>query len=105
MQSEIKMCTIIGLMLAFCLAETSIAGRSQRTRRSQRVRMQQVQVASPDGNVVLAILPNAERLSFTVTLTNTVVIDPSTIAMNLDGYDLSSGVVLVNMDRYEIDDA
>jgi alpha-glucosidase len=66
--------------------------------------MEQVQVASPDGNVKLTILPNAERLSFTVTLGNTVVIDPSTIVMNLDGYDLSSGVVFGNVDRYEINE-
>jgi alpha-glucosidase len=66
--------------------------------------MEQVQVASPDGNVKLTILPNAERLSFTVTLADTVVIDPSTIVMNLDGYDLSSGVVLGNVDCYEIDE-
>lgn len=85
---------IIGLVIVLCLVETNPAlgqRSSTSTRRSQRVRMEQVQVASPDGNVKLTILPNAERLSFTVTLGNTVVIDPSTIVMNLDGYDLSSG--------------
>jgi alpha-glucosidase len=98
---------IVGLVIALCLAEAVPAmGQRSRTntRRSQRVRMEQVQVASPDGNVKLTILPNAERLSFTVTLGNTVVIDPSTIVMNLDGYDLSSGVVFGNVDRYEINE-
>jgi alpha-glucosidase len=66
--------------------------------------MEQVQVISPDGNVKLTILPNAERLSFTVTLGSTIVVDPSTIVMNLDGYDLSSGVVFGNVERYEIDE-
>jgi alpha-glucosidase len=66
--------------------------------------MEQVQVTSPDGNVKLTILPNAERLTFSVTLGSATVLDPSTIAMNLDGYDLSSGVVLGNVERYEIDE-
>jgi alpha-glucosidase len=98
---------IVSLITALCLVETNPAlGQRSGTssRRSQRVKMEQVQVASPDGNVKLTILPNAERLSFTVTVENTVVIDPSTIVMNLDGYDLSSGVVLDNVDRYEIDE-
>jgi len=98
---------IVSLITALCLVEANPAlgqrsGTS--TRRSQRVKMEQVQVVSPDGNVKLTILPNAERLSFTVTLGNTVVIDPSTIVMNLDGYDLSTGVVLGNVERYEIDE-
>lgn len=104
MQSEIKKYAIIGLTLAFCLVETGFAGQRQRTRRSQRVRMEQVRVAGPNGNVALTILPNAERLSFTVTLGNTTVIEQSTIVMNLDGYDLSSGVVFGNVDRYELDE-
>ena len=66
--------------------------------------MEQVQVGSPDGNVKLTILPNAERLSFTVTIGNTIVIDPSTIVMKLGGYDLSSGVVFGNVDRYKIEE-
>ena len=98
---------IVSLITALCLVEANPAlgqrsGAS--TRRSQRVKMEQVQVVSPDGNVKLTILPNAERLSFTVTHGNTVVIDPSTIVMNLDGYDLSTGVVLGNVERYEIDE-
>ena len=104
MQPEIKKYAIIGLALALCLGETSLAGRSQRTRRSQRVRMEEVHLASPDGSIKLTILPDAERLSFTVTLGNTVVIDPSTIVMSLDGYDLSSGVVFGNVERYKIDE-
>ncbi|MHC4487423.1 MAG: glycoside hydrolase family 97 N-terminal domain-containing protein, partial [Planctomycetota bacterium] len=66
--------------------------------------MEQVQVASPDGNVKLTVLPNAERLTFTVTLGKTIVIDPSTIVMKLDGYDLSSGVVFGNADSYQINE-
>ena len=96
---------IVGL--AICLAETNpTMGQRSRpsSRRSQRVKMEQVQVISPDGNVKLTVLPNAERLSFTVTLGNTVVIDPSLIVMKLDGYDLSSGVVFGNVERYEINE-
>ncbi len=101
---NITLMTAVGLVVTFYFAEMSFARETERTRRSQRVRMEQVQVVSPDGNVKLAVLPNAERLIFTVTLGNTVVIGPSTIVMNLDGYDLSSGVVFGNVDRYEIDE-
>ena len=60
------------------------------TRRSQRVTMPSTEIASPDGQVTFKFLPNAERLTFTVTLGNTTVIDPSPIVLNLDGYDLSA---------------
>lgn len=95
---------VVGLAVALCLAEGNFARQRSRTRRSQRVRMEQVQVASPDGNVKLTILPNAERLTFTVTLGNTTVLDPSTIVMNLDGYDLSAGVVFGKVERYEVNE-
>ena len=107
MRAAIRKYGIIGLTVAFCLAQVSYAQtqtRRQRTRRSQRVRMQQVEVTSPDGNVRLTILPNAERLTFTVTLGNTTVLDPSTIVMSLDGYDLSAGVVFGKVERYEINE-
>ena len=101
---EIRKCAIIGLAVVLCLVETSVARQRQRTRRSQRVRMEQVQVASPNGNVELTILPNAERLTFRVTLGNTTVLDPSTIIMNVEGYDLSASVVFGKVERYEIDE-
>ncbi len=97
----------MGLVFVLCLVDANpVLGQRSRTssRRSQRVKMEQVQVASPDGNIKLTILPNAERLGFTITIGNTVVIDPSTIVMILDGYDLSSGVVLGNVERYKIDE-
>ena len=98
---------VMGLVFVLCLVDANpVLGQRSRTssRRSQRVKMEQVQVASPDGNIKLTILPNAERLGFTITIGNTVVIDPSTIVMILDGYDLSSGVVLGNVERYKIDE-
>ena len=91
------------MVVILCLAETNpAAGQASKTRRSQRVRMEQVQVTSPDGKVKMTILPNAERLTFTVTLGDTPVLDPSTIVMNVDSFDLSSGVVLGKVERYEI---
>jgi alpha-glucosidase len=105
MQIEIRKCVIIIVTLTLCVGSASFARERRGTRRSQRVRMEQVQVTSPDGNVVLTVPPNAERLMFTVTLGGTLVIDPSTIVMKLDGYDLSSGVVLGNVERYEINES
>lgn len=102
MHSTISKCVIIGISLVLCFTEASVA--EQKTRRSQRVRMEQVQVTSPDGTVALTLLPNAERLTFTVTLDNTPVIDSSTIVMTLDGYDLSSGVVFGKVEHYEMNE-
>ena len=75
-----------------------------KTRRSQRVHMEEVQVASPDGKLKFTVLPNAERLTFTVVFGNTTVIEPSRIVMKLDGYDLSSGVVFNKVERYEVNE-
>ncbi|HUF64294.1 MAG TPA: glycoside hydrolase family 97 N-terminal domain-containing protein [Verrucomicrobiales bacterium] len=94
---------ILGLSLGLSLLSGDAAAQ-ERTRRSQRVTMEQVQVASPDGQVKLTILPNAERLTFTVTMGDTTVIEPSVIIMKLDGYDLSSGVVFRNVERYEVNE-
>jgi len=68
------------------------------SRRSQRIKMQDVRVASPDGKLALTFAANAERLNFAVTLESTPVLDASSIAMMLDGYDLSTGVVLTNVE-------
>jgi len=102
----------VGIVAALCcLAQPSFSStqaqpQSQppKSRRSQRVHMQEVQVASPDGKLKFTILPNAERLTFTVTFGNATVIEPSPIVMKLDGYDLSSGVVFDNAERYELND-
>jgi alpha-glucosidase len=74
------------------------------TRRSQRVRMTAVQVASPNGRLRFDLLPNAERLTFTVTLDNAPILDPSPIVFQLDGYDLSTGVVLNGEERIQGED-
>ena len=106
----------IGLIVALCLVESSLTqeqpsrqkqrqSQGQTSRRSQRVKTEQIQVASPDGKVKLTIGPNAERLTFTVTLGDKIVIEPSTLVMKVDDYDLSSGVVLGKVDRYEINES
>jgi len=104
MRPEITKYGIIGIVFILFLTEAGFARQSSRTRRSQRVRMEQVQVDSPDGNVKLTILPNAERLTFTVTLGDTTVLEKSTIVMNVDGYDLSAGVVFGKVERYEVNE-
>jgi alpha-glucosidase len=67
--------------------------------------MEQVRVTSPDGKLKFTLLPNAERLTFTVTANDTAVLDPSPIIMQLDGYDLSAGVVFQNVERYEVNES
>jgi alpha-glucosidase len=63
--------------------------------------MQEVVVSSPDRRITFTLLPNAERLSYAVTLDGASVIEPSSIVMDLDGYDLSTGVVLNDVERYD----
>jgi alpha-glucosidase len=81
-------------------------GQTQpRTRRTQRVvPMKEVQVASPDGKVKFTLGSNPERLTWTVTLESTTVIEPSPLDMRVDGYDLSSGVIFDSLEPYSIDE-
>ncbi len=66
--------------------------------------MEQVQVASPDGKVKFTLLPNAERLTYTVTMGDTTVIEPSPVVMRLDGFDLSAGVVFGAAETFQINE-
>ena len=82
----------VGLVqVSFAQAQPQL--QPAKSRRSERVHLQEVQVASPDGKIKFNVLPNAECLTLTVTMGDTVVIEPSPVVMKLDGYDLSSGVV------------
>lgn len=73
-------------------------------RRSQRVRMEQVQVTSPDGKVRFVVLPNAERLSFTILMGELTVIEASPLKMIVDGFDLASGIIFTKVTRDEINE-
>lgn len=76
----------------------------QRSRRLIRVvPMKQIDVKSPNGKVTFSLLPNAERLTFTIRLQEATVLDPSPIVMKVDGYDLSSGVVFDTLVSYKIE--
>ena len=79
-----------------------VAQRSQRRAVLSACRCQTLDVRSPNGEVTFTFLPNAERLTFTVALGNTTVIEPSPIVLTLDGNDLSSGVVLNGVVRDEV---
>ena len=95
---------IAALLSALLGPEISLAQSQPREQRSRRlirvVPMKQIDVRSPDGNVKFSLLPNAERLTFTVQLGNVIVLDPSPIVMKVDGYDLSSGVVFDTLISY-----
>jgi len=94
----------VGLVQAG-FAQAQPQSQPAKSRRSERVHMQEVQVASPDGKIKFTVLPNAERLTFTVTMGDTLVIEPSPVVMKLDGYDLSSGVVFNSLERYSMDES
>jgi alpha-glucosidase len=97
---------VAGLIVLMCYVESSFGqtqGQEQRTRRLLRVvPMKEVQVVSPDGTVKFTLLPNAERLTFTVSIGGTTVIEPSPLVMKMDGYDLSSGVVFRKLEEYTV---
>jgi alpha-glucosidase len=96
---------LLAALVALVVMETACAQPAeQRSRRSQRVKLPEVQVASPDGRVKFTVLPNPERVSFTVTFGNTTVIEPSALVMRLDGFDLSAGVVFSNTARYTLNE-
>jgi alpha-glucosidase len=67
--------------------------------------MKEVQVTSPDGRITFTLGPNPERLTWSVMLGETVVIEPSPLDMRMDGYDLSSGVIFNNLETYSIDES
>ena len=100
------------IVIAACLAMTSVEAPSTQstpaaqqkpaTRRSQRVQMPALDLRSPNGQITFTFLPNAERLTFTVKLGNTTVIEPSPLVLTLDGYDLSAGVVQTGIVRDEV---
>jgi alpha-glucosidase len=106
------MLTARHVVIAACLASSfaqvpspqTAPGAQQKpaTRRSQRVQMPALDVQSPNGQVTFTFLPNAERLTFTVRLGDTTVIEPSPIVLTLDGYDLSAGVVQNGVVRDEV---
>ncbi|MCX6141930.1 MAG: glycoside hydrolase family 97 catalytic domain-containing protein [Ignavibacteriales bacterium] len=97
---------LIGVICGSEASSQQTPSREQRSRRLIRVvPMKQVDVTSPNGNVKFSLLPNAERLTFTVSMGGAVVLDPSPIVMKVDGYDLSSGVVLDTSETYSIDEA
>ncbi len=98
----------LALIVVICISGASAQqtqSREQRSRRLTRVvPMKQVDVVSPNGDVKFSLLPNAERLTFTVSMGETIMLDPSPIVMKVDGYDLSSGVVYDTSETYSIDE-
>jgi len=62
----------------------------------------QVQVLSPDGNVQLKFLLDQGRLDYTVTFKNKAVIERSRVQLSVDGADLSQGLELGRVERYQV---
>lgn len=93
---------IVVFLAVTCAAAQTVAQQTPATRRSQRVQMTAVEVASPSGQVTFKFFPNAERLTFTIALGSNTVIEPSPIVMSVDGYDLSAGVVLNGVERDQV---
>ena len=102
--------TLVALLLVgLCLPDSVFSQSQSREQRSRRlirvVAMKQIDVKSPDGKVMFSLLPNAERLTFTIKLDETTVLDPSPMIIKIDGYDLSSGVVFDTVVSYKIEES
>jgi len=79
--------------------------RQSSDRRLRRDHMNQVEVTSPDGRVSFVVLPNADRLSYTIKMGDATVIEPSNISVFVDGFDLAgSGLIQGDVERYEINE-
>ena len=106
---------LVGLIAALFLpsangaqSQQQRANRDQqpKTRRTQRVvSMKEIQVASPDGKVKFILGSNPERLTWSATLDEKTVIEPSPLDMRVDGYDLSSGVIFNKLETYSVDES
>jgi len=62
-------------------------------------------VASPDCRIELEVLPNAERLSFTVRMDGRTVVETSPVQMTVDGFDRGAGLIYGQVERYQIDES
>jgi len=102
-RTHLLVIAIVILVAQLTLGQDQNEQRS-RDRRSQRVRMEEAKVTSPDGRVHFTLLPNAERLSYTVGTDSATVIAPSTLSLTLDGYDLASGVIFSNVVRSSVNE-
>ncbi len=78
--------------------------RSTSRRTLRVVPLPETIVASPNGQVKFTLSPNAERLTYSVTLGDTPVIEPSPLKLLVDGYDLASGVIFGQLERGEINE-
>ena len=63
-----------------------------------------VEVASPDGAVVLTVSTAAGRLEHETRLNGHPVVEPSPMGVRIDGVDLGAGAEIVAVDRYELDE-
>lgn len=104
--------TLVATLLAASASAQAPAGapttdaRPAASRRTQRVvPFPAAQVASPDGRVKFLLAGNAERLTFSVQLGATTVIEPSPLRLLVDGNDLASGVSFRGRKDYAVHEA
>lgn len=96
-----------------CFAQAQVLGAPREsapstsrpiTRGKRVVSLQEVVVSSPDGRIKFVLSPDAERLVYSVKMANVNVIEPSSLKMSVDTFDLASGVIFVSIDRFEVNE-
>src|SRR5262245_46311825 len=80
------------LALSFALLTPALAAAAE------------VQVASPDGAIRFNVSIGAARPTITVTFRDKTVIEPSPLAMAVDGTDITAGATAGTAERYQIDE-
>ena len=78
-----------GLLVILCMVGGCVASN-------------ETQVLSPDGNVQIKILLDEGRLKYAVTFRNTAVIETSPLVFTVDGVELSEGVEVDGVERYQV---
>lgn len=63
-----------------------------------------VTVRSPNGSVEFRLLPEARALTYSVTLAGKTAIEPSPLAITIDGASLTTGAEVGPIDRYRVDE-
>jgi alpha-glucosidase len=78
--------TLLSLLLAGCLGRAS----------------DEVSLLSPDGNVQLKIFLDEGQVKYGVTFKDKAVIETSRVQFTVDGIDLSEGVTVGGVERYQV---
>jgi len=80
---------VVGFTLALCVSSRGLA-------------LDEAKILSPDGSIQFQVLLQEGRLKFALTFRNKPVIEESPMVITVDGVNISEGIELDRVDRYEV---